>query len=219
MASGYRTETRTLGDGSYAERAADWGMRMMSNSGVGYPDDDTLRGEQETSAPALPREPAEPAAEPMPSDQSAIRAAFLARQADPGMASPGALGEGADLGGATLRSAYLKRLSEDKTEAIGGAELTGDAVLRGVYAARASAPPAGRAVITRRTAPKKASAARKKPAKAKAGRAKKAKAPARKARAKAAAAGKRARKTSATRKAGTTRKVSAKKKGRGRAKR
>ena len=190
---------------------------MMSNSGVGYPHDDTLQDEQETGAPALPREPAEPAAEPMPSDQSAIRAAFLARQADPGMTAPGALGEeGADLGGATLRSAYLKRLSEDKTEAVGSTE-TGDAVLRGVYAARASAPVERSA--PRRAAPKKASAGRKKAAKAKAGRPKKAKAPVRKVRAKAAAAAKRARKTGATRKAGTTRKASARKKGRGRAKR
>lgn len=191
---------------------------MMGNSGVGYPDD-ALQEEQEADATVSPREPA---AEPMPSEQSAIRAAFLARQTEPASATAGGVGgEGSELEIVTLRSAYLKHLSDDRTEAVEIVEFASDTILRGVYAARAgaAAEPAVRPRRGARNAAKasparkarKAKAARATPGRAKA---KKTKAPARKLRAKAAASGRRAKKK------GTARKTGAKKgRARGRGKR
>jgi hypothetical protein len=72
---------------------------------------------------------------PPPAEQSAIRGAFLARQAQG--AAPG--GGEAEIGATTLRGAYLSRLTREtrvQSVAVVGSEETGGAVLRSIYAAR-----------------------------------------------------------------------------------
>ena len=67
--------------------------------------------------------------------QSAVRGAFLARQAQ--SAAPGGGGDSAP-GAVTLRGAYLSRLTREtqRGSPVAGTEETGGRVLRGIYAAR-----------------------------------------------------------------------------------
>ncbi|HXQ50066.1 MAG TPA: hypothetical protein VN802_03140 [Stellaceae bacterium] len=89
-----------------------------------------------------PETEAADASAPPPSEQAAIRGAFLARQAQAG-ASSGGEGDN-EAANPSVRGAFLSRLTRETQPtrttrarvAAGGTEETGDAVLRLIYAAR-----------------------------------------------------------------------------------
>jgi hypothetical protein len=115
---------------------------------------------------------------PPAAEHSAVRGAFLARQGQEGARGGG----DSEVGAATLRGAFLSRLTRTtrgRSPAVVGTEETGGAVLRGIYAARSvtvvvATPPRARSAAKRsakaapakkaRSAPKaKKAAGRRKP--------------------------------------------------------
>jgi hypothetical protein len=118
-------------------------------------DDDTTQPAHEPAAP--------PPAQAREAQQDAIRGAFLVRNAQMvGIAGGGA---GAEAGGANLRSAYLTRLTANRSEAVQGGE-SGGGILGSIYASRLTIvarpsrlPPRKKASAKKAAAPKRKAAA------------------------------------------------------------
>ncbi len=108
----------------------------------------------------------EPAAEPLtppPLEQGAIRGAFLARATVGAESTAGGGIQSDDAGAASLKSAFIRHLTEPRSGAVVGDETSGDAVVRSIYAARttpSAVPERRRAAPKRKAAPTKKGRAR-----------------------------------------------------------
>src|SRR6185312_9559448 len=101
----------------------------------------------------------------MPSWQSAVRDAYLARAAVSASAEAGGAAQADPSTAVSIRDAYMARLGAGVTE-VADAGASRDYLLRSVYAARSGSVREGASDARRRATPKKTRAARKKARKA-----------------------------------------------------